>query len=181
MVFEQSKFNCASVTASVRLLNQQTTVDNSLAPKPSTPARDRYKISWVCGISNPCSLIHLLLRLRSGEINDQAPSLAKIHQRRWSLGTRLPSLHVITKTLCIWWLRTPQLGFITMCIWRVWIVGVSQNMLPNSYCMYAHVTIKCTCISAKCTYIQHWLHDTWADVMMMSWRYHLLMSWSLHH
>ena len=70
--------------------------------------------------------------------HDQAPSLAKMHRRRWSLGMRLPSLHVITKTLCIWWLiqcafasllldiretgpldplRTPQSGFIKMCIW----------------------------------------------------------------
>ena len=79
----------ASITASVRPLNWQTAVDNSLVPRPSTPEWDRYQISWVCSLSNPRLLIHLLIRLHSCEINDQASSLIKIHWRGWSLGTRL--------------------------------------------------------------------------------------------
>ena len=89
MVFEQSKFNYASITASFKPLNRQTAVDNSLVPRPLTPAWDKCQISWVCGLSNPHSVIHLLIRLCSHEINDQALSLAKIHWRGWSLGTRL--------------------------------------------------------------------------------------------
>ena len=93
-------------TASVRPLNRQTAVDNSRynSSTGQTPK------SWVCSLSNPCSLIHLLIRLRSREINDQALSLAKIHWRGWSLGTRLLASGFRAHTLissdcmCMWFL-----------------------------------------------------------------------------
>ena len=87
VVFEQRKFNCASITVSVRPLNRQTVVDNKCSMVHVQLQHGQ--ISWVCSLSNPRTLIRLFIRLRSREINDQAPSLTKIHRRGWSLGTRL--------------------------------------------------------------------------------------------
>ena len=82
VVFEQSKFNCASITAHVRPFNRQTAVDNSRYNSSTGQITNIVGVQFI-------QLIHLLIRLRSREIKNQAPSLAKIHQRGWSLGMRL--------------------------------------------------------------------------------------------